>query len=83
MISFSRIYRQEKGNVIPQKGWYVKTGAVPLSKNQEYPIYWCAVSGHFIGVELKGPKGRPSDLQIYNLRQIDRSGGYAVLLYPD
>jgi len=40
-------------------------------------------NGCFLGVELKAPKGRPSDLQIYNLREIDRAGGYAVLLYPD
>lgn len=40
-------------------------------------------NGQFLGVELKAPKGRPSDLQIYNLREIDRSGGYAILLYPD
>ena len=26
--------------------------------------------------------GKPSDLQIYNLRNIDRAGGLAVLLYP-
>ncbi len=40
-------------------------------------------NGRFIGIELKAPRGKPSDLQIYNLREIDRSGGYAVLLYPD
>lgn len=40
-------------------------------------------SGKFIGIELKAPKGRPSPLQIYNLREIDHSGGYAILLYPD
>lgn len=38
--------------------------------------------GWFMGVEIKGPTGRPSDLQIYNLRKIDGAGGRAVLLYP-
>lgn len=40
-------------------------------------------NGHFLGVELKGPKGRPSELQVHNLRKIDEAGGYAVLLYPE
>ena len=35
-----------------------------------------------MGVEIKGPQGTPSDLQIYNLRKIDSAGGRAVLLYP-
>ena len=39
-------------------------------------------NGHFVGIEVKAEKGKPSELQIYNLRQIDESGGYAILLYP-
>ena len=38
--------------------------------------------GWFMGVEIKGPTGRPSDLQIHNLRKIDSAGGRAILLYP-
>ena len=38
--------------------------------------------GVFIGIELKAPKGKPSDLQWYNLKEIDKAGGIAVLLYP-
>ena len=33
-------------------------------------------------MELKAPNGKPSELQIYNLRKIDTAGGLAVLLYP-
>lgn len=39
--------------------------------------------GRFLGIEIKGPKGKPSELQLYNLKKIDEAGGYAVLLYPD
>ena len=38
--------------------------------------------GVFIGIELKAPKGKPSDLQWYNLKEIDKAGGIAILLYP-
>lgn len=39
-------------------------------------------NGHFVGIEVKADKGKPSELQIYNLREIDKAGGYGVLLYP-
>lgn len=47
------------------------------------PDLLVSCSGRFMGIELKAPKGRPLPLQIINLRDIDRSGGYAILLYPD
>ena len=40
-------------------------------------------NGRFLGVEIKAPNGRPSPLQLYNLREIDKSGGFGVLLYPN
>ena len=40
-------------------------------------------NGYFLGVELKAPNGKPSPLQIHNLKKIDESGGFAILLYPD
>mgnify|MGYP001043289463 CR=1 FL=1 len=36
----------------------------------------------FLGIELKAPNGRPSDLQLYNLREIEKAGGIGILLYP-
>lgn len=40
-------------------------------------------NGKFLGIEVKAPNGKPSPLQIHNLKKIDEAGGYAVLLYPD
>lgn len=39
--------------------------------------------GRFIAIEVKASNGKPSDLQLYNLHEIDKSGGYAILLYPE
>ena len=39
-------------------------------------------NGFFVAVELKAPNGKPSPLQIHNLKKIDEAGGYAILLYP-
>lgn len=39
-------------------------------------------NGYFLGVELKGPKGKPSALQLYNIEEIKKAGGIAMVLYP-
>ena len=46
------------------------------------PDILCCCNGYFIGIEVKAPKGKPSPLQIHNLKKIDESGGLGVLLYP-
>ena len=46
------------------------------------PDILCCCNGHFIGIEVKAPKGSPSELQIHNLKKIDEAGGFGVLLYP-
>jgi hypothetical protein len=46
------------------------------------PDILCCCNGYFIGIEVKAPNGKPSPLQIHNLKKIDESGGYGVLLYP-
>lgn len=53
---------------------YTKTGV---------PDILACVDGHFLGIEVKASNGKPSPLQIHNLRKIDDAGGFAVLLYPD
>lgn len=46
------------------------------------PDILCSCNGLFIGIEIKAPNGKPSPLQIHNLKKIDESGGLAILLYP-
>lgn len=63
--------------------WSLKYwGGAAFTKSGIPDLLVCC-NGWFIGIELKAPNGKPSDLQIYNLRQINRAGGYAILLYPD
>lgn len=62
--------------------WYVKYwGGGDFTKSGVPDVLAC-VNGYFMGIEVKGPKGKPSELQIYNLRKIIRSNGIAILLYP-
>ena len=55
-------------------GEYTKAGV---------PDILCCCNGCFIGIEIKSQTGRPSPLQIHNLKEINKSAGYAILLYPD
>lgn len=47
------------------------------------PDILCCCKGYFLGIEVKASNGKPSELQLYNLRKIDEAGGYAILLYPE
>lgn len=63
--------------------WFVKYwGGGEFTKAGVPDILVCC-NGRFIGVEVKAPNGKPSPLQIYNLKKIDKAGGFAVLLYPN
>ncbi len=65
-----------------QECYFIKYwGGASYTKSGVPDLLVCC-NGHFIGIEVKAEKGKPSELQIYNLREIDKAGGYGVLLYP-
>jgi len=39
-------------------------------------------NGYFIAVEVKGDRGKPSELQLHNIEKIKKAGGEAMVLYP-
>ena len=47
-----------------------------------WPDMHIVVNGISIEVELKAPNGRPSELQIQKLNQIDDAGYVALVLFP-
>lgn len=62
--------------------WNLKTWSNGVQRSGVPDLLVCC-NGRFIGVELKASNGRPSDLQLHNLKTIDAAGGFAILLYPD
>lgn len=40
-------------------------------------------NGVFLGIEIKAPNGKPSPLQIHNIKLINKAGGIGLLLYPN
>ena len=62
--------------------WYVKYFANGYTKSGIPDILAC-VNGYFVAIEVKAPKGKPSDLQLWNIEQINQSGGIGIILYPE
>ena len=61
--------------------WYVKFFANSYTKSGIPDILAC-VNGYFVGIEVKAQNGKPSELQLYNIRKIRKAGGFAMVVYP-
>jgi len=62
--------------------WVLKYWGGAAYTKSGVPDLLVCFCGLFLGIELKAPNGKPSDLQLYNLRQIEQAGGIGILLYP-
>lgn len=63
--------------------WFLKYWGGAAYTKAGIPDLLVCCNGHFLGVEIKAPNGKPSPLQIHNLKKIDEAGGFGILLYPD
>jgi len=61
-----------------QGAWVVKT--IATTKNGT-PDILCSLKGKFIAVEVKKPGGRPTALQLVQIRKIREAGGLACVAY--
>lgn len=61
--------------------WHVKFFANSYTK-AGIPDLLCCVSGHAVAIEVKADNGKPSELQLYNIRKIREAGGFAFVVYP-
>lgn len=63
--------------------WCLKYWGGAAYTKSGIPDLLVCCEGWFLGIEIKAPKGKPSELQLYNLKKIDEAGGLGILLYPD
>ena len=61
--------------------YFIKTHGDRFSKVGTPDILAC-INGHFVGIEVKAENGKPSELQLYHIEQIQKAGGVAFILYP-
>lgn len=62
--------------------WFLKYWGGAAYTKSGIPDLLVCCNGYFIGIEVKAPNGKPSALQLHNLKRIDEAGGFGVLLYP-
>lgn len=62
--------------------WFVKFFANAYTKSGIPDLLVCC-NGYFLGIEVKAPNGKPSELQKLNVNKISDANGIAVVLYPD
>lgn len=62
--------------------WFIKYWAGAQYTKSGIPDILACVNGYFVGVEVKAQNGKPSELQLHNVRKINQAGGFAFVLYP-
>ena len=62
--------------------YFIKTHGDRFSRVGVPDIIAC-VNGHFVAVEVKAENGKPSELQIHHIEQINKAGGYGVIIYSN
>lgn len=63
------------------KQWHFKHWAGAYSQSGIPDIIGC-INGRFVGLEVKAENGKPSPLQIRNVKLINEAGGYATIVKP-
>ena len=71
-----------KKHLKDEGAWFIKYWAGSQFTKKGIPDMLCCVNGHFVAIEVKATHGVVSELQKYNIRKINESGGYAFALYP-
>ncbi len=61
--------------------WFTKIWGGGFQK-AGIPDLLCCINGHFVAIELKGTNGTATELQKYNIKKINESGGIGLILYP-
>lgn len=62
--------------------WFVKYWAGAQYTKSGIPDILACINGYFVGIEVKAQNGKPSEIQLYNVRKINAAGGFAFVLYP-
>ena len=61
--------------------WGFKFFANAYTKAGIPDLVYC-LSSHFVAIEVKAENGKPSELQLHNIRAIREAGGLAFIVYP-
>lgn len=65
------------------RGAYVVKHFANMFTQSGVPDLLVTIHGCFVGVEIKATHGKPSALQRHHIDKIRKSGGIAIVLYPE
>ena len=60
--------------------WYIKVQGGVNNPSSGVPDILTCIHGRFIGIEVKTPTGNTTKIQEYQIDQINKSGGIAVVV---
>ena len=60
--------------------WYIKVQGGSNNPSSGVPDILTCIHGRFIGIEVKTPTGNTTKIQEYQIDQINKSGGIAVVV---
>ena len=60
--------------------WYIKVQGGSNNPSSGVPDLLACIKGTFVGIEVKTPTGRTTKIQDYQIDQINKSGGIAVVI---
>lgn len=63
--------------------WFIKYWGGAAYTKSGIPDLLICCNGCFLGVELKGETGKPSELQLWNIEKIRKAKGIGIVLYPN
>lgn len=82
MASEKEFEKKVKAFLHEQECWVLKTWSNGVQRKGVPDLLVCC-NGFFLGVELKAENGEAKDLQLWNIDQIRKAGGIAIVLYPN
>ena len=83
MTAEKRFENKVKEYLTKEGAYFIKYWGGGIYTKDGVPDLICCVNGYSLWIELKAPKGKPSELQIYHRDLIRKAGGIAIILYPD
>ena len=81
MASEKQFEQKVKAFLASQECWVLKTWSNGVQREGVPDLLVCC-NGYFMAVELKAEHGHPSPLQEWNIQQIRKAEGIAIVLYP-
>jgi hypothetical protein len=83
IIASEKLFENKVKKFLKDEGcWFLKYWAGASYTKSGIPDLIICCNSYFLGVELKAPNGKPSELQLWNIEKIIEAGGIGIVLYP-